>query len=197
MRNIFLDKAKLVSLLMVTMLFVACGDAVSEDDAKLEQGGESPEQVVTYTAKTLRVEISKLENDILNTTTEDKQVLTLQLTEFYTSYFNLFPNDKLASDMIFKAGNEYVNLARYDDALAMYKKIETTYRTYQKRPEAIYLQGFIYDTYKNEFGKAKEEYEILINEYPEHILAEQARQSIENLGLTDEEIIRNFEKNLK
>jgi hypothetical protein len=56
------------------------------------------------------------------------------------------------------------------------------------------LQGFIYDTYTDELGKAKEKYEFLISEYPKHVLVEQAEISIANLGKSDADLIRQFEK---
>ena len=195
MVKLFLDKSKLVVFIVLTAWFASCEEAKVDSIKEAEKEVVSEPKATTFTPSSLGVEISKIEQDLELKNTPNRSEKTAELIGFYSSYFNLFPNDPMTADMLFKAGNQCVNLNRYDDALSYYNRLDVSYRNYQKCPESLYLQGFIYDTYKNEFGNAKEKYERLIKLYPEHSLAEQAKVSIENLGLTDEELIRKFENN--
>jgi tetratricopeptide (TPR) repeat protein len=195
MIKLFLVKSKLVVFIGFAVLFTSCSDTNGESSNRLETEVASEAKVTTFTPTSLGKEISDLEQDLDMKNSPNRMEKTTELITFYSSYFDLFPNDSMTADMLFRAGNECVNLGRYDDALSFYNRLDVSYRNYQKCPESLYLQGFIYDTYKNEFGNAKEKYERLIKLYPEHILASQARVSIENLGLTDEELIRKFEEN--
>jgi hypothetical protein len=45
----------------------------------------------------------------------------------------------------------------------------------------------------NQKGKAKEYYEKVIDNYPDHVFAKEARVAIQHLGKTDEELIEEFE----
>ncbi len=195
MVKLFLVKSKLAVFIVASVWFTSCDDANVESSTQVETKVKSEVQLATFTPTTLAVEIAILEQDLESKNTPNRKEKTAELIDFYTSYFSLFPNDSMTADMLFRAGNQCVNLSRYDDAIGYYNRLDVSYRNYQKRPESLYLQGFIYDTYKNEYGNAKEKYERLIKLYPEHALAVQAKLSIENLGLTDEELIRKFEKN--
>lgn len=194
MRIFFLDIAKVVVYMGATFLIVGCGTG-NNNVGDQDHSSQKEEKTVTYTPETLLKEIQEMEKSLENPSIPQKRELREQLVEFYLSYADLFSKNPLAADMVFKAGNQSVNLEKFDDALAHYDRIDKYFQTYQKRPESIYLQGFIYDTYKDEYGNAKEKYERLILLYPNHVLAEQARQSIAHLGMSDEDIIRSFEKN--
>jgi tetratricopeptide (TPR) repeat protein len=193
----YLANTKLVVLLGFTLVFVGCSE--SKNPSKEESILKEAIQPVgeTYTPITLGIVILELEESFENPNAPQKEVVASQLVTFYGDYYRLFPNDKNTADMIFKAGNQCVNLKKFDEALEWYNTIDVRYSNYQKRPEALYLQGFVYDTYKNEFGNAEEKYKRLIKLYPNHILTPQAEQSIQNLGLSDVEIIRKFEKKEK
>jgi tetratricopeptide (TPR) repeat protein len=190
----FLENTKPYVFMIVMVVVTSCSSTEDKNVQGPTKTKEKVERVVTYTPKTLLKEIQDIEKALDNPNMPQRTELTAQLVDFYLSYADLFSKDPLMADMIFKAGNQSVNLENFDDALAHYNRIDLDHVKYQKRPESIYLQGFIYDTYKNEFGKAKEKYERIIELYPNHILAEQAKQSIAHLGLSDEEIIRSFEK---
>lgn len=194
MRIFFLDVTKSAVFVAFLVVFSGCGNEAGNEIKTEGKDAPKEEKVITYTPETLLKEIQEMEKSLEDPTIPQKRELTEQLVEFYLSYADLFSKNPMAGDMVFKAGNQSVNLEKFDDALAHYDRIDKYFQTYQKRPESIYLQGFIYDTYKDEYGKAKEKYERLILLYPNHVLAEQAKQSIAHLGMSDEEIIRSFEK---
>ena len=194
MRRISLELSKVVVALSLVLVLQACGGTDSPVPAEIQNEEVKKEKEGVYTVASMGEVITQMEVDLEKSGTPNKAGVRKTLIEFYESYGNLFSEDKLAPDMLFKAGNQSVNLEKFTEALRFYKSVEDKYSRYQKRPECIYLQGFIYDSYTSQYGKAKAKYEQLIQEYPKHVLTEQAKMSIENLGLSDEEIIRKFEK---
>ncbi|MGB0805754.1 MAG: tetratricopeptide repeat protein [Salibacteraceae bacterium] len=189
-----LDRAKNVVVIGVIFIFMGCSDSSSTSKEEGASSVGKQEQIITYTSESLADEIAKIEIELEKPSVPNKPAIREKLVMFYHDYFKLFFTSSLAPEMLFKAGNESVNLQKYQDALSFYSLAEKNYQEYQKRPECIYLQGFIFDTYTNEYGKAKEKYEYLIKRYPKHVLSEQAQLSLDHLGKTDEDLIREFEK---
>ena len=188
----YLAVSKLVAILFVTIAFEGCGSEGDSESGSSTNPSKS-EEVKTHTPETLQEVIADLEKDLLNPAAANHEAMAKQLVSFYQSYAQLFSQDSLAPEMLFRAGKQSVNLNDFKGALTYYSEVEKRYRVFQKRPECIYLQGFIYDTYLNEFGKAKEKYELVIEEYPKHDLAKQSEYSMQNLGMTEEDLIKSFE----
>lgn len=197
MLKIFLDKSKNVAIVAVLSLFISC--ATQEGKVPSENNPEQISEVRngTYTPKTLGKVIEKKEFELKDKTVPNKSQLRVDLVSFYASYHTLFPNDERTPDMLFKAGNESVNVEDYKSALTYYQVIVEDYPSFVKRPEAIYLQGFIYSAYTNQLGLAKTKFEYLIKKYPHHVFSEQAKLSVAQMGMSDEELIRQFEKQNK
>jgi len=188
------SKSILFSFILVSVVFTGC-----TDENETNKKNQKTEEAVTskiHTPETLLKEIEDLEAAVANLDTPNHDAVAKQLIEYYQSYAEMFPNNQLAPEMLFKAGNQAVNLQEYDLALTKYFFVEQYYLNYLKRPECLFLQAFVYETYKNEYGKAQEKYELLIEEYPKHELSEQAKISLKYLGMTDEERIKQFEKNI-
>ena len=62
----------------------------------------------------------------------------------------------------------------------------------------MFLQGFIYETQLNDTSKARVIYEQVIQKYPNTQFAIDSKASIDNLGKTPEQLIKEFEaKNKK
>ncbi|MFT4753976.1 MAG: hypothetical protein ACI85Q_001532 [Salibacteraceae bacterium] len=194
MRKNKLASSKIIYILAITAIIIGCESAPAEIEVSSQELAIETEAVSTYTPKSLAREILNIEKVLEKSSTPNKQNVREKLVEFYHSYAQLFSGDALSPEMLFKAGNQSVNLEKYQDALMYYSLIENKYYEYQKRPEAIYLQGFIYDTYTDELGNAKEKYSLILERYPKHVLAEQARLSLNHIGKSDEELIREFEK---
>ena len=183
-----------VILLGMSLVFVGCENNSSSSNENIEST-EIKDVPNTHTPETFLKEIESLEKAVANPNLPNHDIVALQLVEYYQTYAQLFGNNELAPEMLFRGGNQAVNIQDYNMAITLYAQIESHYSTFQKRPEAIFLQGFVFESYLNEFGKAQEKYEKLIKQYPDHILALQAEESIKYLGISDEERIRQFEKN--
>jgi len=117
--------------------------------------------------------------------------------QLYVEYANNFPNDKKTPKYLFKAGEISNSLGESRNAIAYFDRIYKDYPGFDKYPYTLFLQGFIYETQLDELGKAKEIYEKVITEFPNHQVAQDAAGSLQNLGKSPEQLIREFEKKNK
>jgi len=85
-------------------------------------------------------------------------------------------------------------LNKAQQSLELFNRIIYQYPAYERVPESLFLMGFIYENNLQNFGKAKEIYERFIQRYPDHEFADDAAISIQNLGKTPEELVREFEQ---
>lgn len=99
-----------------------------------------------------------------------------------------------APSYLFKAAELSLALDKVQQSLELFNRIIYQYPSYSRVPECLFLMGFIYENHLQNFGKAKEIYESFILRYPDHEFADDAALSIQNLGKTPEELVREFEK---
>ena len=188
------SKSTLGGLMLVTLVFTGCAE--NKDPNTKSKDAEKTENKGVHTPASLLAEITELETVVTDINTPNHTEKSLQLIQYYEDYANMFSNDKLAPEMLFRAGNQAVNLEKYELSIEEYSRVEKKYRYYLKRPEAIFLEAFVYETYLDEYGKAEEKYKKIIKQYPKHELASQAEESLKYIGMSDEERIKQFEKNL-
>ena len=119
-----------------------------------------------------------------------------QLLNLYKSYADQFKNDTLAADYLFKAGDLANNLHQPEEAIKLLGRVQD-YKTFSKVQLALFLQGFIAETELNDLEHAKQFYELFLQKYPNHQLANDVQASLINLGKSPEELIREFEANKK
>ena len=180
---------KIASLLLVLSLVLgmsSCGDGVNNEETPKDGKAVILEQ------------IEKTKVQLEEASKSNKPSYAEHLVTFYTDYANQYPQDSLAPEMLFSAGNVYIGLGKYDRAIAQFNRIDKHYKDYIKRPEAIYLAGFVADYHQSQKGEAKKYYERVIELYPNHIFAADARKAIEALSMSDEDLVKMFqEKNKK
>jgi len=124
-------------------------------------------------------------------------VLGMIAVKGYSDFAKLFPNDSLTPDFLFKAGEISTACQQYPQALMYYKEVYEKHPNFKLAPESLYLQGYLLDNFLNEDAKAKVIYEQVIVKYPNLPYAENARAAINNLGKSDEELIKEFKKKNK
>jgi TolA-binding protein len=82
-------------------------------------------------------------------------------------------------------------------AASFYEMTHKNYPSFSKAGEALFMLGFTYDEDLNNEAKAKETYELFLQQYPDHPFADDTQILINNLGKTDEEILRELEEKAK
>jgi hypothetical protein len=122
----------------------------------------------------------------------------MDLVKSYAKYYRITDaKDSLAVDMLFKAGEVSMGIGQGNLAVKYFKMISDDHRDFYKAPEALFLAGFCEENVNKDTADARRFYELFVNRYPEHKLAEDAKFSIQNMKMSDEELIRMFEEKLK
>jgi tetratricopeptide (TPR) repeat protein len=121
---------------------------------------------------------------------------TQKLIKAYIDYADKFQDDSSSGTYLFRAGDLSYRIRQPQQALDYFERMQR-YQTNSKTSTALFLQGFIYETEMNDKAKAKTYYEKFLQQYPNHEFADDVRFTLDNLGKSDEELIREFEAKQK
>ncbi len=141
--------------------------------------------------------ISLLEDKIKNNLHNFDIKVADSLSEKYAEYASVFPQDTLAPDYMFKAAELSVASRNFRRALQYFDTIPQLYPKYAKNPQCQFMIGFIYDEHLKLKDKAAEAYGQMIDLYPQHELANDAKIQKENLKYTNEQLIEMFQNKQK
>ena len=120
-----------------------------------------------------------------------------ELMGLYIDEANAQPENENAPGYLFKAAELAMNLGKNQQAMDLYNKVIYSYPDFEKAPECLFLLAFIYENTLQNYGKAKELYEMFLEKYPEHDFADDAQFSLQYLGKSPEELMREFEEKNK
>lgn len=161
--------------------------------SKSGQSASSPEGKMSKSA--LQMEIGRLEAGLFKSKslTPDTAVVG-KVVALYEDYAMRFAGDSLCPKYLFKAGELCLNAGKPQQSIRFFKILSDRYSNSAKAPFALFLQGFIYETKLNSYGKASELYEAVLRQHPTHQAAKDAAACLRNMGQSDQELIRAFEK---
>ncbi|MBK8414222.1 MAG: tetratricopeptide repeat protein [Bacteroidetes bacterium] len=118
-----------------------------------------------------------------------------EMIALYNDYVTKFPDDSLCANYLFKAGDLASKINNPELAVETFGRLISKYPKSPDAPVALFLQGFIYENQAGNPAKAKPYYEAFLKQYPDHPLSGDVSFSLEHLGKTPEELIREFEQN--
>jgi TolA-binding protein len=78
-------------------------------------------------------------------------------------------------------------------SIVLFERITTTYPQHPLAEDALLLKGFVLENHLKDISAAKAAYQEVIAKYPTGELAEEAKLSIENLGVEPAEIVKKFQ----
>lgn len=117
-----------------------------------------------------------------------------ELLKSYMVFFHKYSTDSLSPTYLFKAAQLAIFMHHYMPALDYLRQFQELYPKHRLADDATFLTAFIYDNHMHDVAKARKAYENFIAAYPGSPLVNDAKASISNLGLSDEELIRKFEQ---
>lgn len=121
----------------------------------------------------------------------------MELVRAYAKYYQNNKTDSNAVDMLFKAGEVSMGIGQGNLAVKYFTTISKDHKEFSKSPEALFLSGFCEENLNSDTAAARFYYEKFLATYPEHKLAEDAAFSIQNMSMSDEELIKLFEEKAK
>ena len=163
---------KLIPIILIALLFASCGPNKNQDKEKID---------------VLETELFSQTNGMIN---KEK---ALEVVDLYVAFADTYPEDSLSAEYLFKAADISMNMNLPTKAIDLYKRIRAKYPSFRKAPECLFLSGYIYENYLGKLEEAKAIYEEFIQKYPDNDFADDAQISINNLGKSPEELIKEFE----
>ena len=176
---------KLSYLFLAAVLFTAC-NSKNGDSAETPAKAELEKNIITLEDKLYTQTDRPADYSLAN------NVLTL-----YLDFAKTYPDDPKSPEYYFKTGELANSIKNPKLAITLFETVRKKYPSHDKAPYALFLQGFIYENELKDFSKAKEVYSQVIQEYPNHEVAEQSKLLLPNVGKSDEELIKEFEEKNK
>lgn len=106
------------------------------------------------------------------------------------AYVNKFPNDTLSPEFMYRTAQLLQMQRDYSEATKLLDKLVTNYPDSKAAPYGLFLNGFIFENNEYDLAKAKTRYELFLQKYPNHKLANSVKSSLKNLGKSPEDIIK-------
>lgn len=142
----------------------------------------------------LSEQITAMENRLFSPDAQGlSQASVDSLIASYESYASRFPDDAGTPDYLFKAAGIAMNTGNGARAIELYDRLMAGYAAHPKAELALFFKGYVQENLMKNLEQAKETYLLFIEKFPDNEFADDARASIDNLGKTPEQMIREFE----
>lgn len=164
-------------LFCLLLLAFACNNAPS---------GRSEDQM------NLSNQISKLSKEVYQNNEPLDMVKSEELLKLLTEYSNKFREDSLSSVYMLDAAQLSSSIGKYQQAVQFLMNY-VEHPNANKKDYATYLVGYQYDEFLNQPQQAEKYYRATIDRYPDSPWAQTANQSLQWVGKSDEEIIKELE----
>lgn len=141
-----------------------------------------------------KAEIIKLEDTLIIMGMDQNakaysQKLLVKTIEFADNY----PGDEQSPYFLFMAARAANGLGQYTKSIKIINRIISKYDNYDRLVEVYFLKAFTYDEDLKQKAEAKNVYVEIIQKFPKDPLAKEAEILLENLYLSDEEIIKKYQ----
>jgi len=166
----------IIILLAVVMTILSCGPSKNSEISKINEMETS-----LFDEKGGMVSLEKA-NELVNA---------------YIKFAGDFPGDSMASEYLFKAADISMNINQAQQAIDLYDRIIAEYPDFRKAAECLFLKGYVYENSLGDLQQAEAIYREFIEKYPDNDFADDAEISIQNLGKSPEDLIREFEEKMK
>jgi outer membrane protein assembly factor BamD (BamD/ComL family) len=173
-------------LLAPLMLLFACGQG-DKAGTKTTASADS-----TNTAEAVK-RIRAMEDSLFAKPVYDRKG-AMALRDVYLVFAKTNPLDTMTPEYLFRCAGVHRTLGEPQETMKVYDRIISNYPGWRRLADTYYLRAFTLDNDLNQKGEAKTAYEEVINRFPDHPFARDAKQMIENLQYSDEELIEKFKK---
>ena len=105
---------------------------------------------------------------------------------------NLAP-EALVSEATLYHSNKVKNISKEEalkKAAKIFYSVAAKYPSSNQAPKSLFMAGFIYANELQDFGEATKVYNMFIEKYPQHELSASAKEELENMGLSPDEILK-------
>jgi TolA-binding protein len=111
-----------------------------------------------------------------------------------TIYAMILPGQEQSAEWLFDAAETARSIRAFGKALDLYAWVCEGFPESTRASQALFLQAFTLDNDLGRYDEARIKYQAFLESYPENEFADDAQFLLENLGKSEEEIIRAFEE---
>lgn len=130
----------------------------------------------------------------------DQNVKQNNISEAVKAYETLaeeYPESDLAPEALYQLAALYQNdmvkgMSKEQSlkkSVEIYGKVYSKYPKSVKAPMALFIKGYILANELKDYDKASQIYNLFIKKYPHHELTNSAKEELDHLGLTPDEIL--------
>lgn len=116
-----------------------------------------------------------------------------KLIGLYRDYVLAFPDNPNAPEYLYAAGKTAKISGNVVAAIQLWEETANQYPESPKAPEALYIVAFEKENTLMEFDEAKATYQKLIEKYPNHELAQNAKIALPHVGKSPDEVVKGFQ----
>lgn len=190
-----IKKALIFTSVALLGVFVACSGS-SDQDIVIEKNEEVKDTIVD----TLEERIALIDNYSLilaNDTTGVHREVAEKLLLAYEDFLRHHSFESISKEYQFRAGELAKAINKPHLAIKHLNGLLERDPDHERAPLALFYKATIVGDMLNEDENAKMYYQEFIDKYPDHPLAESAKESIKLQGKSLDEIVKEFEKKNK
>ena len=116
-----------------------------------------------------------------------------ELLKYLTKYTNSYREDSMSAVFLLDGAQLAASLGKYQKAIDLLMNYAEHPKA-TKLDYATYLVGYEYDAHLKQPANAEKYYRATIERYPDSQWAKTANQSLQWLGMSDEEMVRKLEE---
>lgn len=181
-------------LLLTLALWTACTSDKPETATETAQAAPKAMDIPTDRMALLNG-INELRQKVYNQQTNQfDKTASGRYIAYIEQYAKTASDDPQAVNFLFQGAETARSIRAYTKALAIYDLIYHKFNTHPKHAQALFLKAFTYDNDMNQPDRARPIYEEFMTKHPEDEFADDTKFLLENLGKSDEEIIKKFEQ---
>jgi tetratricopeptide (TPR) repeat protein len=116
-----------------------------------------------------------------------------ELAEKCKAFTEAYPKEERTPSLLIDLGNMYVNfLGESEAGINSYLSIYKSNPDHDLAPEGIFFAASVYHDKLKKYKEARENYNLLIQKYPNHQLSKQAQILLKHIGKTPEELYQEI-----
>ena len=144
-------------------------------------------------------DVQRAEKKLFNADQTTNPEAVMGAIETFRDYANQNPEDPQSPDYLFKALEVSVNTKQdAPTSIVLCEKLLKSFPEYDKDPVALFMvASFVYEDQLRDTALAHGTYQRIIKNYPDSPFAKDAAIAIQQLGMTPDELVKQFEENGK
>ncbi len=110
-----------------------------------------------------------------------------------------FPEDSLSPSYLFELALLFEKQQQYDSTVKTLDKIYSGYPHSKQASKAVFLEGFLYANVLNQLDKAKNTYQLYLDNFSavDAKMTNDVQMELQNLGKSPEEILKQIQDKVK